>query len=76
MTLGLRGRIAVTADAAAPIPPLVLVVPWLQVALAVGVPVLLAGGLAWLVARRAFRGSTRSGGRRTTPTPAPAPRPR
>jgi CHASE3 domain sensor protein len=40
------------------------------------VNLLLAGGLAWLVARRAFRGSTRSGGRRTTPTPAPAPDPR
>ncbi|MEZ0240789.1 MAG: FtsX-like permease family protein [Chloroflexota bacterium] len=70
------GRIAVTADAAAPIPPLILVVPWIQVALAVGIPVLLAGGLAWLVARRAFRGSARSGGRRRVPTPAPASGPR
>ncbi|HYN69245.1 MAG TPA: FtsX-like permease family protein, partial [Candidatus Eisenbacteria bacterium] len=70
------GRIAVTADAAAPIPPLVLVVPWTQVALAVGIPLLLAGGLAWLAARRAFRGSTRSGGRRAAPAPAPAPGPR
>jgi hypothetical protein len=70
------GRIAVTADAAAPTPPLILVIPWVQVALAVGVPLLLAGGLAWLVARRSFRGSARSGGRRTSPTPAPAPGPR
>ena len=70
------GRIAVTADAAAPIPPLMLVVPWIQVALAVGIPVLLAGGLAWLVARRTFRASARSGGRHSAPTSAPVPGPR
>ena len=63
LTAIVTSRIGVTADVAAPVPPLALILPWGTIAIAVAVPLLGAAGLAWLAGERAFRASARASSR-------------